>query len=55
VYDGGQQNQVPTPGNLKNWHDSLYPQWNELGQTILNSDTREAVFLKEGPGYFVPG
>ena len=55
VYDGGQQNQVPTPSELKNWQDVLYPQWNEETLTLLNSTTREALFLKAGPGYFVPG
>jgi hypothetical protein len=54
VYDGGQQNQVPTPSELKNWQNALYPQWNEETLTLLNSTTREAVFLKEGRGYFVP-
>ena len=54
AYDGGQQNQVPTPEGLKNWHNALYPAWNELGKTILDSDTREALFLKEAPGSFVP-
>ena len=54
AYDGGQQNQVPTPSELKNWHDVLYPQWNEETLTLLNSTTREALFLKAGRGYFVP-
>jgi hypothetical protein len=54
VYDGGQQNQVPTPGELKNWQNALYPQWNEEALTLLDSTTREAVFLKQGRGYFVP-
>lgn len=53
AYDGGQKNQVPTPDKLQDWHNSLYPQWNELGQTLLNSDTREALFLKDERGYFV--
>lgn len=52
AYDGGQQNQVPTPNELKNWQNALYPQWNEETLTLLNSTTREAVFLKEGRGYF---
>lgn len=55
VYDGGQQNQVPTPEDLINWHDNLYPMWNESGKTLLDSETREALFLKDGPGYFIPG
>jgi hypothetical protein len=55
VFDGGQQNQVPTPEDLVSWHDNLYPQWNEPGKTLLDSETREALFLKDGPGYFIPG
>ena len=54
IYDGGQQNVVPTPGELTDWHNSLYPMWNELGQTLMDSNTREALFLKEKPGIFGP-
>ena len=55
IYDGGQQNQLPTPEELTNWHDALYPMWNELGMTLADSNTREALFLKEKPGYFTTG
>jgi hypothetical protein len=52
VFDGGQANIVPTPEDLHHWYDQLYPMWNDLGSTISDSTTIEALFLKEKPGSF---
>ena len=52
VFDCGQQNQVPSPEELTDWHDSLYPMWNDREQTLMDSSTVEALFLKEKPGFF---